>query len=89
MNRFKKEYLLFAIAFVVAIVGLLQLSHEVADATTYCSQSICKCTEPPNCENHYPCWVYCPAKGYSVPIDCGWWCGCGPDPCVENTPPPR
>ena len=83
MKSFKKEYLLFVIAFAVAIVGLLQLFHEPVYAGVYCSPSYCECTDPCTDTDPWPCNVQCsPTK--IVPTNCRVWCGCGQDPCWET-----
>ena len=53
MKRYRKEALFFAVLFVVAIVGLMQLFHEEAYALWACSSCSCEDYCGPN--NH-PCF---------------------------------
>jgi len=73
MKRFKKEWLLLAVAIVIAVAGLLQFFHEEAYAIGYCNDTNCR----PACSS----LTHCLCQDGLTVTTCATWCPYGT--CVQ------
>jgi hypothetical protein len=73
MKRFKKEWLLFAVAIVIAVAGLLQFFDEEAYAVGLCNHD--NCYDQSGCNSTKTC-----VCGSTV-TTCEAWCPNGP--CIQ------
>jgi hypothetical protein len=76
MNMLKREIVVFAIVAVVAVIGLIQLSHEIANACPApCSSQFCHCywsSGGESVEDH--CYSHAPQTECKPCIGCAQYC---------------